>query len=68
MSARTRIPGGVADLHAELAKLDSEAIKRRVSSMANAGMGEHTIAELLKLHVDQVRRILGDKPPEAMAL
>jgi hypothetical protein len=61
MTKRTRIPGHAHTLHAELAKLDVDGMARRVHSMANAGIGEHTTAELLGLHVDQVRRILSER-------
>ena len=62
MTRRTSIPGTVNDLHRELAKPNREALQRRVYSMANAGLGEHTIADFLKLHVDQVRTILSERP------
>jgi hypothetical protein len=62
MSKRTspRISGAQADLYRELAALDVDGMQRRVKQMAAAGIGEHTIAEFLKLRVDHVRRILSD--------
>ena len=58
---RARVAQGVPSI-TELMDLDREALQRRVYSMANAGFGEHTIADFLKLHVDQVRTILSERP------
>lgn len=44
---------------AMLASLDREQVELRISSLANGGMAERDIAELLRLHIEQVRRALG---------
>ena len=52
------IPGRVHDLHQHLARLDTEALARRVRQMVQAGIGEQTIAALTGLSISYVREIL----------
>lgn len=59
---RTNSPETVDHLHRELVRLDAEAMKRRVWQMADAGCGEATISEYLRLRLDYVRRTLSERP------
>lgn len=44
-----------------LEALSRQELEQRVRALARDGNGEHGIAELLRLHVEQVRRILSDR-------
>jgi hypothetical protein len=57
---RSTIPGRVHELHRELPQLDREALQGCVRTMAAEDVGEYQIAALLGLHIDTVRRVLGN--------
>jgi CRP-like cAMP-binding protein len=41
--------------------LDRQQLEQRIMSLAADGLTEHDIGELVGLHVEQVRRLLGER-------
>lgn len=46
---------------AVLEVLNREQLEQRVRALARDGMREHDIAETLRLHIEQVRRVLAQQ-------
>lgn len=46
---------------AMLRALDREQLEQRVRSLARDGMSERAVAELVGLHIEQVRRVLAER-------